>query len=99
MKHSDFKIGLDFRFQDQTWRCTDIGTRTISAICLTEVWITRVHANTGAKEKVRLTKFDKKLLEGPPYGVPEQVFNEGMLVVDCLPLADWQAARRLLGLG
>jgi hypothetical protein len=98
MKQNDFKIGLEFRFRDQTWRCTDVGTRTISAICLTETWTTRVHANTGVKEKVKLAVVDKKFFDGPPYGVSEQVLSEETFA-SCLPLADWQAARRLLGLG
>lgn len=32
MEHSDFGIGKEFRTETGTWRCTDIGTRTIIAI-------------------------------------------------------------------
>jgi len=32
MKHSEFKIGLEFWMSGSKWRCTDIGTRTIIAI-------------------------------------------------------------------
>ena len=32
MEHSDFAIGKEFRTETGTWRCTDIGTRTIIAI-------------------------------------------------------------------
>lgn len=36
MKHSDFRIGLEFQAQaGYRWRCTDVGTRTILAIRLT----------------------------------------------------------------
>lgn len=34
MKHSDFRIGLEFMMGDTRWRCTDIGTRTVIAIKL-----------------------------------------------------------------
>ena len=34
MKHSDFKIGLEFWMGETKWRVTDIGTRTIVAIKL-----------------------------------------------------------------
>lgn len=32
MLHSEFKIGDEFRTATGLWRCTDIGTRTIIAI-------------------------------------------------------------------
>ncbi|SDJ59161.1 hypothetical protein [Salipiger marinus] len=32
MEHSDFAIGKEFRTATGVWRCTDIGTRTIIAI-------------------------------------------------------------------
>ncbi len=34
MKHADFSIGKIFRCGDKRWRCTDVGTRVIVAICL-----------------------------------------------------------------
>ena len=34
MKHSDFKIGLEFYTATGKWRCTDIGTRTVIVIAL-----------------------------------------------------------------
>lgn len=34
MKHSDFRIGLEFMMSGARWRCTDLGTRTIIAIKL-----------------------------------------------------------------
>lgn len=36
MKHSDFAIGAEFTTETGTWRCTDIGTRTIVAIKVSE---------------------------------------------------------------
>ena len=34
MKHSDFRIGLEFLTGSGRWRCTDVGKRTIVAIRL-----------------------------------------------------------------
>jgi hypothetical protein len=34
MKHSDFKIGMEFLTATGRWRCTDVGSRTIAAIRL-----------------------------------------------------------------
>lgn len=98
MTHDDFKVGLEFRYRDQTWRCTDVGSRTVIAICITEVWVTRARANTNIKERFKLEGIEPKRLDGPPYGVAEQVFDERMMS-SCIPLADWQAARKVLGLG
>jgi len=36
MTHQDFKIGQEFTCGSRRWRCTDVGTRTICAIDLTE---------------------------------------------------------------
>ena len=37
MKHSDFVIGGSFWCRGREWRCTDIGTPTIIAICLDDL--------------------------------------------------------------
>jgi hypothetical protein len=34
MKHSDFKIGIEFTTAAGRWRCTDVGARTVAAIRL-----------------------------------------------------------------
>ena len=34
MNHADFQIGSEFYMGDAKWRCTDIGTRVITAIKL-----------------------------------------------------------------
>ncbi len=34
MQHSEFRIGAVFRCGDKRWRCTDVGSRVIVAICL-----------------------------------------------------------------
>jgi hypothetical protein len=34
MKHKDFTIGLEFYMRSRKWRCTDVGSRVITAIHL-----------------------------------------------------------------
>ncbi|MCZ6873480.1 MAG: hypothetical protein O7G88_08105 [bacterium] len=34
MQHRDFTLGMEFLCSGKRWRCTDIGTRTVIAICL-----------------------------------------------------------------
>ncbi len=36
MKFDEFNIGTEFKCGDCIWRCTDKGTRTIVAICLSD---------------------------------------------------------------
>ncbi len=52
-----FAIGCEFRCGGKRWRCTDVGTRVITAICLDD------HG-------------DPSCFNGPPYAVPETVFDE-----------------------
>jgi len=96
----DFKIGEVFHYRNQMWKCTDIGTRTITVICLSEVWVTRTRANTHVKERVRLepSQIGPNRFDGPPYSVPELVFDERAFK-SCVSDVDWQQARRILGLG
>lgn len=37
MKLEAFKIGTEFTCGDKLWRCTDVGSRTVVAICLTDL--------------------------------------------------------------
>lgn len=37
MKLSEFKIGMEFEMSGRRWRCTDVGTRTVAAICLDDI--------------------------------------------------------------
>ena len=36
MKIEEFEIGSEFMMSDKRWRCTDIGTRVIVAICISQ---------------------------------------------------------------
>ncbi|MFP4070524.1 MAG: hypothetical protein ACLFTB_00600 [Desulfovibrionales bacterium] len=63
MTHSDFSIGLEFISGEKRWRCTDVGTRTIVAVCLSdhpddESWY------NGPPYAVAETVFDEYDLEG-----------------------------------
>ena len=60
MEHSEFRIGGEFWCGDKHWRCTDVGTRVIAAICLSD------------EQAIA----DPSWLNGPPYAVAELVFDE-----------------------
>ena len=63
MKHCDFHIGTEFECGGKRWRCTDIGTRVIVAICLTN--------------ELSITHRERDgWFNGPPYAVAEFVFDE-----------------------
>ena len=36
MMINEFYIGIEFFCSDRKWRCTDVGTRIITAICISE---------------------------------------------------------------
>lgn len=56
MQLSDFSIGIEFFTGAGKWRCTDVGSRVITAI--------------------KLDKDEASWYHGPPYAVPEEVFDE-----------------------
>jgi hypothetical protein len=79
MEHSSFFIGLEFWSSDKCWRCTDVGTRVITAICLEPRVMVRNEADPNDKTKRIQTTFisnDPRDLNGPPYGIAESVFDE-----------------------
>lgn len=79
MQHSDFSIGLEFWCGFKRWRCTDIGTRVVVAISLEPRQMVRSEANRNDKTKrieTRYVSTDPRDLNGPPYGVVENVFDE-----------------------
>ena len=77
MKHSDFKIGLEFRTAAGRWRCTDVGTRIITAISLEPRNKVRSYINeSGERVEEQYVSNDPRDLNGPPYGVVEYVFDE-----------------------
>ncbi len=36
MNISEFSIGLDFWCGNKKWRCTDVGSRVVTAICISD---------------------------------------------------------------
>ena len=77
MLHSDFKIGLEFETDVGRWRCTDVGARTVVAILIDRPG----HLLSMVMPK----RTDASWFNGPPYAVPEQVFDENDLPA-CRPI-------------
>lgn len=67
VKHSDFRLGMEFEVSGlNRFRVTDLGTRVVVAICLTQ--------------------HDPSWFRGPPYAIPEMVFDENDFPA-CQPLS------------
>lgn len=87
MEHRDFTIGCEFTCGGNRWRCTDIGTRVIVAICLelsekVRAW----QGEDGTWHQERYVSDDPSWFNGPPYAVVERVFDENDLG-GCTPLS------------
>jgi len=79
MKHDEFRIGQQFWCGGRRWRCTDIGSRVIAAICLEPheaVTVERDEDNSANRREHRYMTNDPSWLIGPPYKVAEAVFDE-----------------------
>lgn len=77
MKKKDFVIGQSFWLTGAEYRCTDIGTRIISAIKLGTIDIEKLKINQdGTKEVMCSQTSDTSWFTGPPYIVSEQVLDE-----------------------
>lgn len=77
MRREEFRIGAEFWTATGSWRCTDVGTRTIVAIKLgpTEITCIRIDDN-GDRHQTTTIEDDPSFLNGPPYAVVETVFDE-----------------------
>jgi hypothetical protein len=80
MRHSDFIVGKSFWCGGREWRCTDVGTRTIVAICLDDNEVVRVSPGPPRTETLRTLTRSEAAAEGwfngPPYALAESVFDE-----------------------
>lgn len=79
MIHSDFSIGTEFWSGDKRWRCTDVGTRVVVAICLEPREMVRLESDPTDPTRRIQTKYisnDPRDLNGPPYGIVEIAFDE-----------------------
>ena len=75
----EFRIGIEFWCGGRRWRCTDVGTRMIAAICLEPHEIVSIvpGRKPGAPgREVRSITDDPSWHTGPPYAVEECVFDE-----------------------
>lgn len=85
MLHSDFAIGSTFKCGERTWMCTDIGTRTILAICIAPAsrnndWYRGLPEEAQdaywQRPEGAPPELDPSWFKGPPYAVAEHVFDE-----------------------
>jgi len=74
MKKEDFSIGHEFYTASGKWRCTDIGTRVITAIQVDQVTASK-HDGQG-EPTTEIVTDDESWFNGPPYAVAEHVFDE-----------------------
>jgi len=79
MEREEFEIDQDFWCGNKRWRCTDIGSRVIVAICLEphETVTSQFGEQHGSlRHEVRSISNDPTWFDGPPYAVVETVFDE-----------------------
>jgi hypothetical protein len=88
MKLGEFRIGKSFYLGGRKWVCTDIGTRTVSAICISNATIVR----NGKPQTISESEL-KDWLAGPPYSLAEECLDEEDIVA-CLQRVPSRAALR-----
>lgn len=77
MTHAEFKIGGHFRCGGRRWRCTDIGSRVVVAICVELPRdVVQFHAWPTGEWAETIPTDDPSWFNGPPYAVAEHVFDE-----------------------
>src|SRR5687768_17306027 len=79
MRHSDFRIGVEFWCAEKRWRCTDVGSRVIVAISLEAHEVVDYLPSADGVEPGKLERYltdDPSWLNGPPYAIVEHVFDE-----------------------
>ena len=77
MKHSDFQIGTEFFTGTGRWRCTDVGSRVITAISLEPRQMVRMRGGARGDQADEIFVSNDPLdFVGPPYMVAEHVFDE-----------------------
>jgi hypothetical protein len=90
MRHSDFRIGIDFWCGGKRWRCTDVGSRVVVATSLEPHEVVDCVPRAEGVTPGQLQRYftdDPSWLVGPPYAVVECVFDEGDLAA-CSPNRD-----------
>jgi hypothetical protein len=80
VRHSDFRIGINFLCGGKRWRCTDVGSRVVVALSLEPHEVVESVPRTEREHPGQLKQYmtdDPSWLVGPPYPVVECVFDEG----------------------
>jgi hypothetical protein len=70
---------LEFWCDEKRWRCTDVGTRVIAAICLEPHEVVPVEVDKNApssRYEQNYVTDDPSWFAGSPYAVTEEVFDE-----------------------
>jgi hypothetical protein len=86
MQHDEFRIGETFWCSGRQWRCTDIGTRTVTAIRIDRVDV----GSTDPELRRTLNRAQAEAegwFNGPPYAGVEVVFDEDYMPA-CSPEPD-----------
>ena len=83
MEHRDFRIGVEFWSSGKRWRCTDVGTRVITAISLEphEVVEWKTDEKGFKTTERRYVTDDPSWQRGPPYPIVEHVFDEDSIEI------------------
>jgi hypothetical protein len=85
MRLTEFRIGQEFYCGGKQWRCTDVGSRVVVAICLETHAIVSADVRGGGPplgpEHRQLTD-EASWFNGPPFAVVEEVFDE-YSIEDC----------------
>ena len=78
MRHGEFRIGMAFWCGGRRWRCTDVGTRVVVGVCIEPHEVVAVTREVGASATTttRGIATAGSWFAGPPYAVPEEVFDE-----------------------
>jgi len=84
MKHSDFKLGTRFTCGQRKWLVTDLGARTVIAVCLTASSANDYARGLPEDKQDEMwdrdpggaPEVDPSWLHGPPYALAEHVFDE-----------------------
>ena len=80
---------MEFWCGGRRWRCTDVGTRVVVGVCLEPHEVDTVTSKVGAggTTTTRTIAADESWLNGPPYAVAEEVFDEHS-IDGCSPSPD-----------
>lgn len=78
MKLNEFGVGREFWCGGRRWRCTDVGSRVVVAICLEPHEIVRLTAAAGTSSGAieQCVTDDPNWFSGPPFAIEESVFDE-----------------------